>query len=124
MTKTEIGKLGEEYVCEVVKSDGFTVVQTNYHSRYGEIDIIAQNEKYVLFIEVKVRAKGALVSGLEAVNPSKMRKIFKTALCWMQANPTKLQPRFDVCEVITEKPNEFTPVDTVYIKNAFGAEVY
>lgn len=124
MTKSEVGKLGEEYAASHVRSCGFTVVQANYHSRYGEIDVIAENDKYIIFIEVKVRAKDSLVSGLEAITSAKMRKVFKTALCWMQENPTKLQPRFDVCEVITEKANEFTPIDLIYIKNAFGAEVY
>ena len=53
--KTELGTWGEAIAAEVLRSRGFTVVEQNYRSRYGEIDIIAENREYLVFAEVKLR---------------------------------------------------------------------
>ena len=61
------GRTGEEYTAQWLREQGFSIIAQNYHSRYGEIDIIAEDGEYIVFTEVKVRRRGSMVSPLEAV---------------------------------------------------------
>ena len=70
------GNLGEDFAGNYFKKKGFSVVR-NYHSRYGEIDIIAENEEYVLFVEVKTRKADTMLSPVESVNFRKQQKIIR-----------------------------------------------
>lgn len=86
------------------------------HSAYGEIDIIAADETYLCFVEVKTRADNALYEAKDAVTPRKQEKIKKTALCYLMEHPSDLQPRFDVCEVYITGENRKL---VRYMKDAF-----
>lgn len=110
------GKLGESLTVSYLKNKNIDVITTNYHSRHGEIDIVAKDEKFIIFIEVKLRKKNSLVCPGEAVNRAKQQKIIKTAYDYLLKNDFKLQPRFDVSEVelINDKSFKIN-----YIKNAF-----
>ena len=57
--KKKLGDRGEDYTARYLEKQGFHIVERNWHSRYGEIDIIAENEEYLLFVEVKSRQHGA-----------------------------------------------------------------
>ncbi|HEX3016505.1 MAG TPA: YraN family protein [Caproicibacter sp.] len=113
------GASGEQYTVEYLEKKGFEIVQRNYHSRFGEIDIIARDSCYLIFTEVKTREIGSLVGPLEAVTVSKQRKIIKTALRYLQMNPTALQPRFDAAGIATK---DGIPVSIQYIPNAFSCK--
>lgn len=113
------GALGEQYTAEYLEKKGFEIIQRNFHSRYGEIDIIAGDSHYLVFVEVKTRESGSLVGPLEAVTESKQRRVIKTAMIYLRENPTKLQPRFDAAGVITKNG---VPVSIQYIPNAFACE--
>ena len=122
MTKQELGRLGEDAACGFLEQHGFEIVERNYHSRYGEIDIIAKDAKYLVFAEVKLRAVGSMVSGAEAVTASKARKILKTAVVWMGLHPVQLQPRFDVIEIRTLSAGSGEICGIDHIPSAFGME--
>ena len=49
------GKMGERYVLQMLLEQGYTFIDANYHSRFGEIDIIVKDNKYIVFVEVKTR---------------------------------------------------------------------
>ena len=117
--KNAYGKLGEEYAAEILIKKGYKIIARNYHSRFGEIDIIAENNNYIVFVEVKTREKNYSVSPLEAVTAGKQNKIIKTALLCLQKNETSLQPRFDVIGIITEAKN-FKVISVEHIENAFN----
>lgn len=119
MTARRKGQQGEELAAEYLVQKGYTIVARNYHSRSGEIDIIAAGHGYIVFAEVKLRAPGSMVGSLEAVDMAKMRKLYKTACRWLCEHPSEAQPRFDVIG-ITDGPEGF---DFTHIENAFGAEV-
>ena len=74
--KTASGRAGEEHIAQWLADHGYEMVARNYHSRYGEIDLIAQKAPYLCFIEVKTREENSLVSPFEAISPTKQRKIF------------------------------------------------
>ncbi|HEX3038437.1 MAG TPA: YraN family protein [Oscillospiraceae bacterium] len=112
------GKIGEEFTAKLLKEKGYQIVDTNYHSRYGEIDIIAQDAKYIVFVEVKTREENSMINPLEAVTSSKQKKIIKTALLYLQSHKTDLQPRFDVAGLVTNA-NDMSIRSVNYITNAF-----
>lgn len=111
------GAAGEEFTAEYLRKQGYEIVRRNYHSRFGEIDIIARGAGYLAFVEVKTREKGSIVNPLEAVTVSKQRKVIRTAQCYLQAEPQNLQPRFDVAAVTAVKS---VPKEISYLKNAFS----
>ena len=117
----EIGNKGESLVAEYVKKKGFIISARNYHSKYGEIDIIAENNDMVLFIEVKTRSERSLVRPYEYVDKLKQRKLFITADIYLRNNAYGLQPRFDVAEVFVGENGDMR---LHYFENAFGAEAF
>lgn len=113
------GKLGEKKVCRFLKRNGYKIVNRNYRTKNGEIDIIACKNHIIAFVEVKTRAEGMLVSGLEAVDWKKQKKIILTSKQYMLYTKCKFQPRFDVADVtITGKTIRKAQIE--YYENAFG----
>lgn len=112
------GKLGEKVSRYYLRKQGYTILRKNYHSMYGEIDIIAEKEGIVAFVEVKTRSEQDVVKPREAVTKNKQRKIIQTALQFIQEVEDK-QPRFDVVEVWITKDEKFT---IRHIQNAFTTE--
>lgn len=115
----DIGNAGENAVAEYLKRKGYIISARNYHTRYGEIDVIAENNDEILFVEVKTRAENTKVRPYEYVDFRKRRKIIITARIYMQSNGFGLQPRFDVAEVFVAKNGE---MKLNYFENAFGVE--
>ena len=113
-----VGNLGKKIALNYMIKNGFCHICSNYHSRYGEIDIICENEKYIVFVEVKSRKKGTCYKGVEAVDKNKRLKIIKTAFDYVLKNSIEKQPRFDVIEV------EFPSQKIVYYENAFSGDEY
>lgn len=111
------GQAGETYAAEWLNRHGYRILSRNYHSRYGEIDIIAADSKYIVFVEVKTRQSSGIASALEAVTPQKRRKIITTARIYLAQSGNPLQPRFDVAAVITLGGK---PMGLKYFPNAFG----
>ncbi len=95
-----IGATGEQVCAAYYKENGFQVVAANYRSRFGEVDLIVENAETLVFVEVKTRKPGSMVSGLESVTPSKQQKLRKTAELYLQAHPVDKQLRFDVVEML------------------------
>ena len=94
------GHEAEILVANLLRENGFIISKMNFHSRYGEIDIIAETRKGIHFIEVKMRSENAIAKGAEAVDAAKRKKIFLTAAEYIQKSHTEyLQPHFDVAEL-------------------------
>lgn len=96
------GAIGENAVAEMLSSNGFRILMRNYRTRFGEIDIIAEDSKYLIFVEVKTRKSGSLAEPQEAVTISKQKKIIMAAQDFLQKFPTEKQPRFDVAAVVAD----------------------
>lgn len=112
--KGDVGELTARKYLTSVKN--MRILKNNYHSRYGEIDIISCTDKYIVFVEVKTRKKESLYRGAEAVDKNKRIKIIKTAMMFLSENNIDLQPRFDVVEVTTFKNKES---QIIHFENAF-----
>ncbi len=116
MVKKMLGLCGEQKALEFLVQNGYSLVEQNYSSRFGEIDLIVKDDKYIVFVEVKTRKQNPAISGLESITPNKQRKIIVTAGQYILKSSTDLQPRFDVVTV-THTNGEYT-IDQ-HIKNAF-----
>ena len=108
MNTTEIGRWGETEVARYLEKQGYTIVEKNYRTRFGEIDLIAQKGKIVAFVEVKLRSSSDFARGIEAVDRTKIQKILVTAGNWIIQHED-CQPRFDVAEVCPDPAHGLTP---------------
>ena len=119
MDKSETGRKGESFCEEYYRKRGYEIKERNYHSRYGEIDLIAESETELCFVEVKTRNLSAMGTPAEAVDYRKQRKITLTAMKYLGESECFRQPRFDVLEVWQE---DGKIVKYNLIENAFYAE--
>jgi putative endonuclease len=119
MDKRMIGILGEKLAREKYTTEGYEIVGANYHSRFGELDIIAAKNGTLVIAEVKTRNKKIpdYYSAKEAVTLSKQAKIKNSTLIYMENHPqfADFKVRFDVVEVYSPEKNP--QINT--IKNAF-----
>lgn len=118
MDKKELGYFGEKVVAYYLEKKGYTILKRNFCIKGGEIDIIAQKDDIIAFVEVKTRAPDSLVNGFEAVTKSKKKLIMKTSEEYSYRNPHDFQPRFDVVWVTVDNRKV---VGFNYIENAFDA---
>lgn len=97
-----MGAWGEEKAREFLAKEEYTILAQNYHSRFGEIDIIARKDNIVCFIEVKTRKYNSLYAPVEAVSFAKQEKLILTAQIYLaeQNFVEDLAYRFDIMEVV------------------------
>lgn len=119
MDKLTKGNLGETAVCNYLKERHYELVCRNYRKRCGEIDIIARDGKYIVFVEVKTRRLNSMVSGIEAVTKAKQKKIILTADLYLTENPCDLQPRYDIAEVTVSYGENPRIIKIEYYEGAF-----
>lgn len=111
-----LGKMAEMQACNYLRRQNYKLIASNYRSKFGEIDLIMSKGKYLCFIEVKMRNENSIAEPREFVDEKKQEKIIATAKIYLANHKTRLQPRFDVIEVICEKGN----VKTIkHLENAF-----
>jgi putative endonuclease len=102
------GKRGEKAAEAYLKKQGYRILKRNYRTKVGEIDLIAEHNNILVFIEVKSRTDAALEHPFMAVTPKKQKKIAQTARSFLAQNKVgDRQIRFDVVSVLpgTEKPD-------------------
>ena len=114
-----LGRWGETQIADYLCNHGFRLVATNYSCRYGEIDLIAENEIYLVFVEVKLRKNTKYGQAREFVDARKQVKIRTTAELYLSTHSTVLQPRFDVAEVYAPQGIDTIRPEIHYIVNAF-----
>lgn len=110
------GELGEFLACIFLKNQGYRIIGKNFRTRFGEIDIVAEDKKTICFIEVKSRSYTSYGLPEESVDGRKQEKIVKTALAYITANDiTSTDMRFDIVSVdLKERKCRL-------IRNAFSA---
>ena len=105
------GSWGELIAANYLQRKHYNIVAMNYRSRFGEIDLIVSNRRFLVFVEVKLRKTDKFASAFEHVDHHKQQRIRTTAELFLSEYCTDLQPRFDVIEIYA--PNG---VDTKYPK--------
>ena len=118
MIARDNGKFGEDKAADFLKKNGYSVIERNFRCRMGEIDIIAETDEYLVFVEVKTRKNDSFGQAREYVTFSKQQKIKKTALMYLTYHDSDKQPRFDVIEVYIPE-GFFGKVTINHLENAF-----
>jgi len=114
-----LGKLGEEYVCAFLKKTGYNIIEKNYKTKHAEIDIIAQKDDIIAFVEVKTREGDGFGEPYEAVTRVKQRTIKSAAIIYMLNYEDKIAS-FDIAEVMGVVTSSGLDVlDFNYIEGAF-----
>lgn len=110
-----VGTIKEEVAAKYLEDNGMSILEKNFRCRYGEIDIIAKDGRYLVFVEVKYRANAGNGYPQEAVTKKKQKTIAFVANYYMMKNhlETDLPIRFDVIAILGE--------EITHIKNAFMA---
>lgn len=108
------GDAGESRACLYLESIGYKIIARNVHVAGGELDIIAYDGEYIVFVEVKTRATNKFGSALEAVTPAKAKQIIKCARTYISKN--RLYDRDIRLDVIA-----ITGTEIEHIINAFWA---
>ncbi len=125
---TEVGRYGESVACFYLQSNKYKILEQNYYASHNEIDIIAENKKYIIFVEVKTRSLRnehdlSFGSPAMAVTASKQKRTLAAAQAYLCEHPTNKSPRVDVIEVYLSKSKDGSPADVLkinHIEDAFG----
>ncbi len=121
-----IGNMCEGWVCSYLENEGYKIVRRNFYTSHGEIDIIAENAKYIVFIEVKARTVSDAMSKYgrpaKAVNTQKRQRLLFSIKTYLRYFPSIKCPRIDVAEVyIQPDSTEAWPNYRIeYFEGAFG----
>lgn len=114
--RKRFGNKSEKAAVKYLRKAGYKILETNYRSKFGEIDIIAMDKKSIVFIEVKARKSETFGTPLEAVNSKKQKRISMVALNYLkQKDKISCKARFDVVGIKITKNNS----EIKLIKNAF-----
>ena len=113
------GAWGEALAAKYLQKKRFKIIATNYRSRFGEIDLIAQKQNELVFVEVKTRKSDHFAAGLEFVDRRKQERIRATASLYLAEFPTDLQPRFDVIEIYAPDGINTQYPDINHLEDAF-----
>jgi len=100
MRTIETGKIGEEEAVKFLKKNKYKIIERNFRTKFGEIDIIAKKENKVVFIEVKTRKTISFGYPEEAVDERKLNKIKKVALYYIQKNKIKSPVKVEVLSIL------------------------
>lgn len=94
-----VGAWGEALAADYLKQKKYKICAMNYRCRFGELDVVVSNRQYLVFVEVKLRKSNRFAAAADFVDAHKQERLRKTAALYLEENPTKLQPRFDVIEI-------------------------
>lgn len=113
------GAWGEALAAEYLRKKHYKIISSGYHSRFGEIDLIVQNRKYLVFVEVKLRRSARFAQAREYVDMRKQDRLRMTASIYLSENPTNLQPRFDVIEIYAPEGTATVSPEIIHMEDAF-----
>jgi len=116
ISKLNLGRLGEEKSIRYLQDKGYKILERNYKTKLGELDIIARDSETICFIEVKTRSFQDKGDPLESITSDKQHRLSKLALSYLKINNLlNRKARFDVVSVY----QDCQQTNIRLIKNAF-----
>ena len=101
MYKIRLARKGEDKATHFLKAKGYRILERNYHSKFGEIDIVAKDKDTICFIEVKTRTSTDFGLPQDALIKRKIRHISRVALDYLKKNNLMTwKARFDVVSIV------------------------
>ncbi|ADG82872.1 hypothetical protein Tfer_1670 [Thermincola ferriacetica] len=95
--RLELGRKGEELAAEYLQRKGFRIIKQNYRCFFGEIDIVAVDKEYLVFVEVRTKSSAKFGTHAESITSRKIQKIRRVAECFLTCFPEQVnrKMRFD-----------------------------
>ena len=125
MTTKEIGQRGEHIAARFLRRSGYRIVAKNRHFGRNELDIIAKNKQYIVFVEVKTRTANSedefSSRPSDAVDREKRQRTVRASIDYLKESYTPLCPRFDVIEVYLDRTRRYRTLKINHIIDAFSA---
>ncbi|MDH5230359.1 MAG: YraN family protein [Gammaproteobacteria bacterium] len=117
-TRKTIGNQAEAATSRFLQSQGLLILEEQYHGPHGEVDLIARDGEYTVFVEVRYRKSVTFGTPSETISVQKQRRLIATAQRYLQHNrdAAKRPSRFDVVAVT---PAEHSGLNFNWIQNAF-----
>lgn len=100
-----LGQEGENFAADYLQNQGYKILHKNYRYKRGEVDIIVENDKFTVFVEVKTRSEVAYGNPEEAVDSQKESLIKSVAEEYMSKNTIKSLLRFDIIALVKKDGN-------------------
>lgn len=112
--KIQKGNYGEQLAVDFLQASGYEILERNYRFRHAEVDIIAQQNNLLVFVEVKLRSDRAFGEPEAFVSPVKEEKILQAAEHYMLDKDWKGDVRFDIISIVT-----MPTIEIAHIEDAF-----
>ena len=106
-TSKELGRIGEDEAVRFLEKKGCKVLDRNYRTRFGEVDIIVKDKGVIAFVEVKTRRGSGFSLPKEAVGHAKIQRIIKASLDYLSKTDNDMSVRFDVIGIEVSKDGSF-----------------
>lgn len=116
---TSLGRWGEERAAEYLQEKGYRLITSRWRCRLGEVDLIVQNQNFLVFVEVKLRKSSAVACAREFVDYRKQKKLRTAASLYLSWHPTGCQSRFDVVEIYAPQGIQTKIPEIHHIEDAF-----
>ncbi len=103
MTNRKKGYFGESLAAKYLKEKGYEILELNYYTPFGEIDLITKKENYIVFVEVKLRKDETFGNVLEQISKGKQKRIIQSAEYYLNDKELTMDCRFDYISLLYEK---------------------
>ncbi len=111
LTRRELGALGERHAARLLRAKGLQLLEGNYRTHFGELDLIAREENTLVFVEVRTRSAEDAFTPLASVDKDKQQRVLRLAHHYRRARRLpECYIRFDVVEVIATPTGEVREV--------------
>lgn len=119
--RKKLGQEGEDRAAQFLEKRGYRILERNYHTKTGEIDLIAMHEGDLVFVEVKTRTSSAFGPPELAVDSRKQRRMVKAALGYLKhRNLHQVPCRFDVVAISRESEKEIEVIPHAFAMDRTG----
>jgi putative endonuclease len=116
--RKKTGNKAEQDACSYLQKNGLILLEKNFTTKAGEVDLIMQDDSMLVFVEVRYRKNTDFGGAAASVTPNKQRRIIKAALAYQQKHAPQSSMRFDVIAI----EGDNTAID--WIKSAFDGSAY
>jgi putative endonuclease len=124
-SRRALGELGERIACQHLERAGYTVLETNFRTRFGELDLVAADARCLVFCEVKTRIAGTRrgpAGPLDAIGPRKRAQVRAMAREWLASGsatdrPRRPELRFDAIGILMSRSGRLVSLD--HLEDAF-----
>lgn len=116
----EFGRTGEDFAADYLQGKGYLIRDRNWRTGHKELDIVAEKDNELIFVEVKSRRTTLYGHPSDAVSPQKIRMIVLAAEAYLRCYKIDMKVRFDVVEVVGKEPN----LKIEHIEDAFRSPVW